>query len=274
MINPTHGPEPIRLAVGATPIIPLLRRAKLPNRTNDLIPAIREISARLSSGWPIGLELDLLRRGFGALEVSVPEVKSPLVRDVRYLSHTADQVRKLQRRPPSELAAKILWERAVAGPLTEADLLAAAETAGGAAGLRTGRMMTTPFPSGHYREFVAPDQVRARFDRLLRRLNETEPKLHPLLHAIAIYYETLLIHPLRDGNGRLARLLFQVSLRQTIGLRAPILPLGPASVHSRPALMGAYLAWEFDRNAQPLVDFVFAAVAQLVDLYVRTSKPK
>lgn len=205
--------------------------------------------------------------------MSVAEVKSPLIRDVRYSSHTADQANKLRRRPPSELAAKILWERAVAGPLTEADLLAAAETAGGAASLRTGRMATDPFPSGHYREFVAPEQVRARFDRLLRRLNESEPKLHPLLHAIAIYYETLLIHPLNDGNGRLARLLFQVSLRQTIGLRAPILPLGPASVYSRPALMGAYLAWEFDRNAQPLVDFVTAAVEQLVALYVRSSKP-
>jgi Fic family protein len=135
-------------------------------------------------------------------------------------------------------------------------------------------MTTTPFPSGHYLEFVASEQVRSRFDRLLRRLNETEPKLQPLLHAIGIYYETLLIHPLRDGNGRLARLLFQVSLRQTIGLRAPILPLGPASVASRPALIGAYLAWEFDRNAQPLVDFVTAAVEQLVSLYVRTAKPR
>ncbi len=38
--------------------------------------------------------------------------------------------------------------------------------------------------------------------------------------------------------------------------------------------MGAYLAWEFDRNAQPLVDFVTAAVEQLVALYVRTSKAR
>ncbi len=164
------------------------------------------------------------------LDVPVVTIKSPLVRDVAYLSHADQQWHKLQSRPPSELAAKILWERATAGPLRKVDLLAAAESSGGAAGLRTGIMTTTPFPSGHYREFVAPEQVRSRFDRLLRRLNETEPKLHPLLHAIAIYYETLLIHPLRDGNGRLARLLFQLSLRQTIGLSAPILPLGPASV--------------------------------------------
>jgi Fic family protein len=118
-------------------------------------------------------------------------------------------------------------------------------------------------------EFVAPDQVKPRFDRLLHRLNETEPRLHPLLHAIAVYYETLLIHPLRDGNGRLARLLFQLSLRQTTGLRAPVLPLGPACAANRPALVGAYLAWEFDRNAQPLVDFILAAVKSLVDLYQR-----
>jgi len=75
-----------------------------------------------------------------------------------------------------------------------------------------------------------------------------------LLHAIGIYFDTLLIHPLPDGNGRLARLLFQAALRQTIGLSAPVFPLGPACAANRPALIAAYLAWEFDRNAQPLVD--------------------
>jgi Fic family protein len=100
-------------------------------------------------------------------------------------------------------------------------------------------------------------------------LNEPTPQLHPLLHAIAVYYETLLIHPLRDGNGRLARLLFQLSLRQTIGLKAPIFPLGPACAANRPALLAAYLAWEFDRNAQPLVNFILAALSSLIRLYER-----
>ncbi|HEY0116788.1 MAG TPA: Fic family protein [Allosphingosinicella sp.] len=133
-------------------------------------------------------------------------------------------------------------------------------------------MATSAFPSGHYLEFVSAEQVRPRFDRLVRRLNVTSPDIHPLLHAIAVYYETLLIHPLRDGNGRLARLLFQLSLRQTIGLRAPILPLGPASAASRPVLIAAYLAWEFDRDAQPLVDFVVAALAALAALYAKGGK--
>lgn len=48
-----------------------------------------------------------------------------MVRDVRYLSHSARQEQKLQRRPPSELAAKILWDRAEGGPLGEVDLLPA-----------------------------------------------------------------------------------------------------------------------------------------------------
>lgn len=142
-------PDRIRLPIGATPVRALLRQTTLPENADALISTLREISDRLPSGWPVGLEQDLLRRRFGGLDLPIAEVRSPLVRDVRYLSHSTQHSQKLYRRPPSELAAKILWERAARGPLREADLLAAAESSGGAAGLRTGKMMTTPFPSGH-----------------------------------------------------------------------------------------------------------------------------
>lgn len=263
-------PRRFRLPVGATPILLLLRRMELACDAEALRGSIVEISGRLPSGWPIGLEQNLLRRGFGALPVPIATVASPLVRDVRFLSNPAYEKDKLLRRPASERAAQALWESAAAGPLEVADLLNASGLTGGRDQFRSGRIATSAFPSGHYREFIAPEQVPPRVDRLLRRLNETDPQLHPLLHAIAIYYDTLLIHPLRDGNGRLARLLFQLSLRQTIGLRAPIFPLGPACAANRAALVGAYLAWEFDRNAQPLVEFILAAVQALIGLYERT----
>ena len=134
-------------------------------------------------------------------------------------------------------------------------------------------MFTSRFESGHYKEFVPPDQVEPRLRRLLRRINSSEPKVHPLLHAVGIFFETTLIHPLPDGNGRLARLLFQLDLHRTIGLRAPILPLGPACAANRPAFVAAFLAWEFDRNAQPMVDFITAAIEQLLTLYRRNAKP-
>jgi Fic family protein len=176
-------------------------------------------------------------------------------------------------RPPAEIAARELWDRLANAPLGRDDLLAAAERLGGQPRLRTGVARTTPFASGDVLEYASPEQVPRRLERLIRKVNAANPKLHPLLHAVGIYMETLLIHPLPDGNGRLARLLFQVSLRQTVGLKAPILPLGPACAANRPALMAAYLAWYFDRDAEPLVDFVTAALEELVSLYVRTARP-
>jgi hypothetical protein len=272
--KPNWRPARIRLSVAATPIFSLLRHARLSEDAEALVPAIGNVSDRVPPGWPIGLEHKLLRRGFGDMRVPVAAVKSPLVKDIRFVSDPAQEQRTLLRRPPSEAAARTLWERAACGTLEMADLLNASALAGGGNHLRPGKISTSAFPSGHCLEFVAPEQLRPRFDRLLRRLNVTEPQFHPLLHAIAIYYETLLIHPLRDGNGRLARLLFQLSLRQTIGLKAPIFPLGPACAANRPALIAAYLAWEFDRDAQPLVDFLIAALTALLDLYQRTgTKP-
>lgn len=245
----------------------LLRRHVRTADADNLVERVVRISDHLPDGWPIGLEHKLLRRGFGQVPVGVAAVASPLIRDLRFLSHPSEERDKLLRRPPSELSALSLWERAATGPVGIDDLFAASGRTGGGDHFRPARMATSTFPSGHYLEFVPAHQVRPRFERLVRRLNVTEPDLHPLLHAIAVYYETLLIHPLRDGNGRLARLLFQLSLRNTIGLRAPILPLGPASASSRPALIGAYLAWEFDRESQPLVDFIFAALKELTTLY-------
>lgn len=221
----------------------------------------------LPPGWPIGLEDKLYQRKPKVLPLELASIRNPLVANLRYLHVVGEEHGRRRHRPQSELAAKHLWEVSAAGPLVQTDLLEAARLLGGQPRLRPGRMFTSRFESGHFKEFVARDQVEPRLDRLLRRINKGEPRIHPLLHAIGIFFETTLIHPLSDGNGRLARLLFQVDLHRTIGLRAPILPLGPACAANRPALVAACLAWEFDRDAQPLVDFVTCAVESLVALY-------
>lgn len=41
------------------------------------------------------------------------------------------------------------------------------------------------------------------------------------------YAQVALSHPLTDGNGRLARAMFQASLAESSNLRIPIIPLGP-----------------------------------------------
>lgn len=174
-------------------------------------------------------------------------------------------------RPASEIAARLLWERLDKGPVRPADLLIAATACGASPGFRSARARTTPFASGHQLEFLAPDRIAPRLERMLVHLNHPPRSTQPLLHAAEILFDTLLIHPLPDGNGRLSRLLFQLALRQTIGLRAPVFPLGPAFALNRSALIGAYLAWEFDHNAQPLFNFIAAALTTLVELYGRST---
>jgi hypothetical protein len=49
----------------------------------------------------------------------------------------------------------------------------------------------------------------------------------PLARAAFAYGWTVLVHPYQDGNGRLARALFQVSLARSGLISTPVLPLGP-----------------------------------------------
>ena len=124
-------------------------------------------------------------------------------------------------------------------------------------------MATTAFASGEAMEFLWLPHVRGRLDRLIGLVLEAQPQLPPVAHAIAILFETLVVHPLQDGNGRLARLLFQGSLRRTLGLRSPVFPLGPAFAANRRFLLSAYLAWHLDHEPGPLVHFVQAAIRAL-----------
>jgi hypothetical protein len=255
------------IRIGNIPVRPILRRAHVGEAHNKLVVRIREISAKLPAGWPIGLERDLLRRRVGALSLPIPQVHDPRGAAIVFLDGGSGP--HLSQRPPSELAGRRVWERLAEGPLDVRDLLASAEALGAHSRLRSNEMRTTPFASGHMLEYAGANHVPGRLARLLRQLNSPAATADPLLHAIGIYFETLLIHPLPDGNGRLARLLFQAALRQTLGLRAPVFPLGPACARNRPLLIASYLKWELDRDAQPLVDFIAAALSSLLRLYAR-----
>jgi hypothetical protein len=258
------------IEVGTTPVRRILRKAEERPDHRALIAAIRRTNATLPSGWPIGLEQDLLRRGFGRLSLPVATFSDRYRSTILFADDPLP--RNFGTRPPSELAAQLLWERAAHHALQPADLLEAAARLGGAPRLRTGGARTTAFASGHRLEYTAADCIPRRVEALLRRLFTASDQ--PLLHAIEIFVETLLIHPLPDGNGRLARLMFQLALRQSIGLRAPVFPLGPACAANRSALVSAYLALELKRDPEPLITFVATALNALVALYARSGTPR
>jgi hypothetical protein len=210
-------------------------------------------------GWPVGLERRLIASRLPRLAPGRIALRHPAAAGFRFADR-ADNAHLLAR-PPSELAAWRLWRPLAAGPLDAAALPDLARLLGGDAGpVGVKGMATDRAASGHRFLFAPRAEVPGRLARLLAQVDAPAPALPLLLHAAGIYLETLLVHPWRDGNGRLARLLFQASLRRTTGLAAPLYPLGPAKALHREHHLRALLAWELDRDPRPLLDFLLDAV--------------
>jgi hypothetical protein len=209
-------------------------------------------------GWPVGLERDLILRRLPVLHPKPIVLRDPAAAAFRY--EDRDTSEQLLARPPSELAAWRLW-KGLGKKIGESELNDLARLLGGEARIGRHSMMTDRSVSGHRFHFTPASEVPARLARLFASLHEAEPALPPLLHAVGVYLETLLIHPLPDANGRLARLLFLGSLHRTIGLEAPLYPLVPAIALNREHVLRAYLAWHLDRDPRVLTDFLLDAAA-------------
>jgi hypothetical protein len=90
-------------------------------------------------------------------------------------------------------------------------------------------------------------------ERALRELDRTiysNVRMDPTSRAALVYYEVLKIHPFQDGNGRLARLLFNMMLRRSLG--TPLVDLSIAirtgmatynDLLQRRERSGIYAAW-------------------------------
>lgn len=214
--------------------------------------------------WPIGYERALLTRGEPKFELNEIPLLSVEARKIQFVDSARQD--HLLSRPPSEVAALLLWQTLAADRLTPDDISSAASLAGASGRLRTGEATTTALASGQRIKYLPGGRVAGELQLLSQEVLEQAPKSPPLLQAIGVLFKTLLIHPLEDGNGRLGRLLFQGSLRQTLGLKVPIFPLGPAFSLNRGHILKTYFAWEFDNNPNPLVDFVLASVEALCRL--------
>lgn len=246
------------LYVGDAPTFDLLAEQAHRFDTRNAEAAIVAASEAFPPGWPVGLEQALLRRGVPKLTLPPVKLRSKTARAIEY--RDSGHVDHLLARPPSELAAWRLWKLLDQRKIGPAALLDIARLTGGKAAFRTMPARTTPFASGHVIAFLHADRITVRLDALTHRLVDPPADLPPLLHAIGVYVETLLIHPLADGNGRLARLLLLGALKGPLGLTAPIAPLGPALANHRAHLISAYLAWQFDRDPIPLVRLILSAV--------------
>ena len=215
------------------------------------------IATRIPAGWPIGLEARLYETPPADISTGVPSGRLR-AHGVRY---DASLRAEILNRPPSEYGVIGLFTALDDRPLEPEDVVKAVRTMGGAPVWRTGPATTYPFPSGHVTRFPHHDRAHPAFHDLVRSVGEKGPCALGIVRAARTYFETTLLHPLLDGNGRAARALFQCVLKVDLGMRAPLFPLGPFFEANKGLLLDAKYCWQLDGDADPLVRMLTNCVA-------------
>jgi hypothetical protein len=181
----------------------------------------------------------------GAVAVKAPREESP-IEAVAY-------------RDPSEALTRRLISALRRRPITSARLLAA----DGASCWRSMGAFIHPDGQGIVLDFCASAEIPGHLRRLVQTLRAPEAvRASPLVHAVAAMVALLSIHPLPDGNGRMARSLAQAILVQKSLIRGPVLPLGPILKINGAAHAGAFRAAAFQADWRPILTFFAAAFAR------------
>lgn len=228
-------------------------------RAQRVTDAMQQVASCMPSGWPIGLEQRLFAYHWPLEAIDQAGVACEQRAnwpDTRLIDTAPRQ--QIFSRPPSEYGLIRLFEAMNRNDFSADTVIAAVALFGVPALIRKGPITTTPFASGEVIEFTNPEVLAQRFERLVNRVRRPDPSLPPLVKAVSVYFETTLLHPLVDGNGRLARALFQCSLKQDLGIATPIFPLGPGLEPHKAKLLRAKFYWYFEGNASPLVQIILA----------------
>ncbi|MFN3815566.1 Fic family protein [Brevundimonas sp.] len=143
-------------------------------------------------------------------------------------SHSGPRPLPLYRfieRPATEPVAIRYWPRFLNEQFDEGDALAMVrEMTSTSVEARCMSVMSAASSDGV--RSVYPDPVVAA--QWLSRIRALPPNRGEAFgQACFCYAEAALSHPFTDGNGRLARMMFQASLARTSGLHMPVIPLGP-----------------------------------------------
>ena len=117
-----------------------------------------------------------------------------------------------------------------------------------------------------------PDQVGPLLDDLERFVHEV-PQIPPLLQAALLHYQFETIHPFRDGNGRLGRLLIVFFLVVRNRLPEPLLYLSPYFERRRDQYYAALQAVRERGDIDGwLALFLDAVAVQSTDAVVRAER--
>jgi hypothetical protein len=105
-----------------------------------------------------------------------------------------------------------------------------------------------------------PDEIEALLEKLLKWALDNNKKMHPLVLAVTFHSIFVRIHPFRDGNGRLARLLMNFILMQH-GYPVIVVP-----VRRRELYMSAVSAWS-NGNSEPLSSYMADCLDEAFNFY-------
>ncbi|MBS4030662.1 MAG: Fic family protein [Clostridiales bacterium] len=81
------------------------------------------------------------------------------------------------------------------------------------------------FISGSKYPVTEPERIQAEMDGLFQWIVNEREQLHPIAFAALLHKRFVFIHPFKDGNGRIARLIMNASLIQDGYLLAIIPPV-------------------------------------------------
>lgn len=112
--------------------------------------------------------------------------------------------------------------------------------------------------------FVPPPhtELPALLDDFERYVNDPEPELPLLVRVALAHYQFEAIHPFRDGNGRIGRLLVLLLLLHDGALPAPLLPVSTFLERHRARYMDLLLAVSVEGAWLPWIRFFLEAVAE------------
>lgn len=121
------------------------------------------------------------------------------------------------------------------------------------------------------------DEIPSLIDELVESLNARDKTLSPIVHAAMAHLNLIMIHPFRDGNGRMARCLQTLCLARSGTLYPPFASIEEYLGRNTPAYYQALqdvggIAWSPHRDARPWVRFCIIAHYKQAHTVLRRSQ--